>query len=161
MRDAAGKVVALLGITRDITARKNAEEESRRHQRELARVCRLVTVSELAMTLAHELNQPLCAITNYMEALRNLSRDTDSISHERMTEIAGKAAAQAERAGQIVRRVREFASPQESGKLQSQINSLTQDVVNIPEHQALGSRCTLMAAKMRSVALPVLAPTAT
>lgn len=131
MRDAAGTIVALLGITRDITARKHADEEVRRHHFELARVCRLVTVNEMAMTLAHELNQPLCAIASYMESLRNMARERDGIAHERMEEIAGKAAAQAERAGQIIRRVREFASTQESGKLPSQINSLIQDVINI------------------------------
>ena len=131
MCDAAGKIVALLGITRDITARKNSEEEVRRHHFELARVCRLVTVNEMAMTLAHELNQPLCAITSYMESLRNMARERDGIHSECMEQIAGKAAAQAERAGQIIRRVREFASTQESGKLPSQVNSLIQDVINI------------------------------
>jgi PAS domain S-box-containing protein len=131
MRDAGGTVIALLGITRDITARKNSDEEVRRHHFELARVCRLVTVNEMALTLAHELNQPLCAITSYMESLRNMAREADGTSHERMEEIAGKAAAQAERAGQIIRRVREFASTRESGKLPSHINSLIQDVINI------------------------------
>lgn len=131
MRDAAGKIVALLGITRDITARKNAEEEARRHQQELARVCRLVTISEMAMTLAHELNQPLCAITSYMESLRNMAREYGDVSRDRLVEVAGKAAAQTERAGNIVRRVREFASTHESGKRSSQINSLIQEVINI------------------------------
>lgn len=131
MRDAGGTIIALLGITRDITARKNADEELQRHHFELARVCRLVTVNEMAMTLAHELNQPLCAITSYLESLRNMVREANGACHDRIEEIAGKAAAQAERAGQIIRRVREFASTQESGKLPSHINSLIQDVINI------------------------------
>lgn len=131
MRDAAGRIVALLGITRDITARKNSDEEVRRHHFELARVCRLVTVNEMATTLAHELNQPLCAIASYMESLCNMASARGGAHRDRMKETAGKAAAQAERAGQIIRRIREFASTRESGKLPSLINSLIQDVISM------------------------------
>lgn len=129
MRDCYGNIVALLGITRDITARKQAEDAARRHQNELARVCRLVTVNEMATTLAHELNQPLCAIASYMETLRNLVSES-AVLNERLVEITNKASDQAERAGRIVHRIREFASTQESGMLASQINSLICDVVD-------------------------------
>lgn len=56
LRDARGAVYALLGITRDITEHKWAEEQGRRHQTELARVARLSTMGEMATGLAHELN---------------------------------------------------------------------------------------------------------
>jgi two-component system sensor kinase FixL len=65
LRDARGNIYALLGITRDITEHKQAEEQARRHQTELARVARLSTMGEMATGIAHELNQPLSAIANF------------------------------------------------------------------------------------------------
>ena len=65
LRDARGNIYALLGITRDITEHKWAEEQARRHQTELARVARLSTMGEMATGIAHELNQPLSAIANF------------------------------------------------------------------------------------------------
>ncbi len=156
MRDSAGNIFALLGITRDITARKQAEEDSQRHQSELARVCRMVTVNEMATTLAHELNQPLCAITSYMESLRNLLAQGEGVSLPRLREIAGKTVVQAERAGRIIHRVREFASTQESGMLSSQINTLIEDVIGICNAEA-GQRGVTICMQLGDDLPPVLA----
>ena len=131
MRDSNENIIALLGITRDITARKRAESDAQRHQCELARVCRMITVNEMATTLAHELNQPLCAIISYMESIKNLLERGEGVAFSSLTEISGKAACQAERAGKIIQRIRDFANTRESGMLSSHINILIQDVINI------------------------------
>lgn len=131
MRDSEGKIIALLGITRDITARKQAEDDVRRHQGELARVCRMVTVNEMATTLAHELNQPLCAISNYMESIQILAKRNGDASLSRLDEIADKASRQAVRAGLIIQKIREFASTNEPNMLVCDINSLIKHVINI------------------------------
>src|ERR1035437_7530160 len=65
MRDARGVIYALLGITRDITEHRQAEEQARRHQTELTHVTRFATMGEMATGIAHELNQPLSAIANF------------------------------------------------------------------------------------------------
>jgi two-component system sensor kinase FixL len=80
LRDARGNIYALLGITRDITEHKQAEEQARRHQTELARVARLSTMGEMATGIAHELNQPLSAIANFS---RGCIRRLRSRRHER------------------------------------------------------------------------------
>ncbi|WP_026240684.1 PAS domain-containing sensor histidine kinase [Thiobacillus thioparus] len=131
MRDSAGQIIALLGITRDITTRKQAEDDVRRHQGELARVCRMVTVNEMATTLAHELNQPLCAISNYMESIQILAKRRGRTSLLKLDEIAGKAGKQAVRAGLIIRKIREFASTSEPSMLVCDVNSLIENVINI------------------------------
>lgn len=131
MRDDGGNIVALLGITRDITARKQAEEEARQRQNELARVCRRVTLNEMATTLAHELNQPLCAIASYMQSLRNVIGGLDTPLLNRIKGITVKASEQTERAGHIVQRIREFASNREAGKLPCRINTLVGDIIDI------------------------------
>src|SRR3569832_420697 len=65
LRDGRNRVIALLGITRDITVRKHAVVEIRLHYRVLALASRVNTMGEMASGLAHELNQPLAAIANY------------------------------------------------------------------------------------------------
>ena len=54
-----------VGIVRDISARKEAEDQARQHEAELAHMARLSTLGEMATTLAHELNQPLMVISTY------------------------------------------------------------------------------------------------
>ena len=112
LTDARGRVAALLGITRDITARKRAEDEVRLHYRELAHAARVNTMGEMASGLAHELNQPLAAIANYARGcLRRLHAGKDS-AEELATAIA-KVCDQADRAGEIIRSLRKFVHKDE------------------------------------------------
>jgi PAS domain S-box-containing protein len=69
-RDRDGNVIGVYALASDVTAQVNAEEESRRHREELARVSRVATVGELTASLAHELNQPLSAIISNAQASR-------------------------------------------------------------------------------------------
>ena len=105
MRWMDGRTVRLQLAT-DITERAATEERSRQQQERMQITARLVTVGEMATTLAHELNQPLAAITNYsMGCVRRLrSGNWDA----ELLDAMEKGAAQAERASKVIQRVRAF-----------------------------------------------------
>ncbi|WP_319950665.1 sensor histidine kinase [Sphingomonas arvum] len=97
------------GFIRDLTERQHAETRLQDLQSELAHVGRVSEVGTLASALAHELNQPLTAIANYCEGARDLLQgepDADTLAMAR--EALDEAAQQSVRAGQIVRRLRDF-----------------------------------------------------
>ena len=96
-----------VGTIRDITERKRTEEEGRRHQAELAHVLRLATIEHLASGLAHELNQPLAAIANEVEACATYVREGKREPH-RLLALLERAGGEAIRAGEIVHHLREF-----------------------------------------------------
>ncbi len=135
LRDARGTIYALLGITRDITEHKQAEEQARRHQTELARVARLSTMGEMATGLAHELNQPLSAIANFargcIRRLRNGGADPSGLI-EPLEEVCE----QAERAGEIMRHVRDFVRKSEPRMSAVDINQVVRSVVKFSELEA-------------------------
>ena len=79
-------------------------------QSELIHVSRLSAMGTMASTLAHELNQPLTAITNYLESTRDLLDDPEPQTLALVREALGEAAGQSLRAGEIVRRLREFVA---------------------------------------------------
>src|SRR5581483_3391815 len=104
------------GFIRDLTERQNTETRLQELQAELVQISRLTAMGEMASTLAHELNQPLSAIANY---LKGSSRMLEELSGDDAAAVRGavnKAADQALRAGQIIRRLREFVSQGESEK---------------------------------------------
>lgn len=108
------------GFIRDLTESQQAERKLHDLQSELAHVSRISAIGTLATALAHELNQPLTAITNYVEAARDLLRSLpspDSVLDEALDE----AASQSLRAGQIVRRLRDFIA---RGDVEKTPNSL-------------------------------------
>jgi C4-dicarboxylate-specific signal transduction histidine kinase len=95
---------------RDLTIEKSAEEDRRALQAELMRASRLSEVGRMAAALAHELNQPLTAVASYLGGCRRLLRgDTsDPEVNRRLCEVMDLANAQALRAGEVIRRTREF-----------------------------------------------------
>ncbi len=95
------------GFVRDLTEREESEARVKQLQAELVHISRLSAMGEMASALAHELNQPLSAIANYLNGARRLlERETNS--DPRATEAIDKAAGQALRAGDIIRRLRDF-----------------------------------------------------
>jgi two-component system, LuxR family, sensor kinase FixL len=106
--DANGQIVGASKIARDITERKLAESKLQEVQSDLFHLSRLNTVSHMASGLTHELNQPLSAITNYLSGMqRLLVGRTDELSRT-LRDALRNASAQSVRAGQIVRRLRDF-----------------------------------------------------
>lgn len=108
LRDADGQISHYISTGRDITERLDAEESSRRHQAESAHVARLSTLGEMASGIAHELNQPLCAITTYAQTcLRVL--DSDDSDPQKLNYGLGQVVQQAELASGIFQRLRNFS----------------------------------------------------
>jgi PAS domain S-box-containing protein len=132
LRDARGAVYALLGITRDITEHKWAEEQGRRHQTELARVARLSTMGEMATGLAHELNQPLSAIANFARGSLRRLKSGDALPAELVVPLQ-EICEQAERAGEVMRHVREFVRKSDPRLTAIDINLVVRSVVKFTE----------------------------
>jgi two-component system sensor kinase FixL len=135
LRDARGNIYALLGITRDITEHKQAEEQARRHQTELARVARLSTMGEMATGIAHELNQPLSAIANFSRGCIRRLR-SGGMSPMELIEPLEEVCEQAERAGDILRHVRDFVRKSEPRLKPMDVNQIIRAVVKFTEHEA-------------------------
>jgi PAS domain S-box-containing protein len=125
-----GEVVQVIEACRDVTARVRAEELARQRQVELARVARLGTMGEMAAGLAHELNQPLAAIVNYIQACleRMKGRGGD---YDELRDDMEQAAAQAERAGEIIEHVRNFVHKREPERTAVDINDLVKEAVDL------------------------------
>ena len=98
------------GFIEDLTERQQTELKLHDLQSELAHVSRVSAMGTLATSLAHELNQPLTAIANYVETARDLLDDCTPETIETVREALGECATQSVRAGQIVRRLRDFIS---------------------------------------------------
>ncbi len=109
------------GFIRDLTDRQATARRLQDLQSELSRISRISAMGSLAAALAHELNQPLTAIANYLEAARDLiaqpgAKTSDETIQALVHEAVTEAAAQSIRAGQIVRRLREFIARGETEK---------------------------------------------
>jgi two-component system sensor kinase FixL len=102
------------GFIRDLTERQSAEARLQELQSELVHISRLTAMGEMASTLAHELNQPLSAITNYMRGSQRLLADHTDPESVMIRGALDKSAEQALRAGQIIRRLRDFVARGES-----------------------------------------------
>jgi len=128
------------GFIRDVTERQQAQLRLHELQSELAHVGRVSEMGTLASALAHELNQPLTAVANYCESARDLLKDEpEPGTLDMIREALDDAAQQAVRAGQIVRRLRDFMShghnerrPESLSKLITEANALA--LVGSREH---------------------------
>ncbi len=115
------------GFIRDLTERQKTEARLQELQSELVHISRLTAMGEMASTLAHELNQPLSAITNYLKGSRRLLAGVIDERVEPMRDALEKATDQAMRAGQIIRRLRDFVSRGESERRVESITKLVEE----------------------------------
>jgi PAS domain S-box-containing protein len=128
LKDESGRTVGLLAVGQDITERKRAAEVALQRQAELAHVHRLSMMGELATGLAHELNQPLCAVSTCVQTcLRLMKVRPESLSE--VTEGLEEAVAQAERAGEIIRRLRNFVRKHEPMRLPAVLSDVIKEAV--------------------------------
>ena len=115
------------GFIRDLTERQQTEARLQELQSELVHISRLTAMGEMASTLAHELNQPLSAISNYLKgSLRLLEGNSDDRS-AKMRDALDKAGDQAMRAGQIIRRLRDFVARGESERRVESVTKLVEE----------------------------------
>jgi two-component system sensor kinase FixL len=112
----SGGVPYFTGFVRDLTEHQQTQARLQELQSELVHISRLTAMGEMASALAHELNQPLAAISNYMKGSRRLLVDSTDPNAPKIESAMDRAAEQALRAGQIIRRLRDFVSRGESEK---------------------------------------------
>ena len=121
---------------RDITDRKRTEMTVQRHYRELAHIARVAMMGELAASLAHELNQPLTAIlSNAQAALRFLAAPSPDLDEVRA--ILADVVEDNQRAGEVIRRLRNLLRKGEVELLPLNLNQLTQEVVKLLHSDAI------------------------
>lgn len=115
------------GFIRDLTERQQTEARLQELQSELVHMSRLTAMGEMASALAHELNQPLAAIANYMKGSRRLLENRQDQSLSVLRDAMEKAADQALRAGEIIRRLRDFVSRGESERRVEDVKKLIEE----------------------------------
>ncbi len=114
------------GFIRDLTERQQAEARLQELQNELVHVSRLTALGEMASALAHELNQPLSAISNYLKGSRLLLA-REEVPIDRVSEAVDRAGDQALRAGDIIRRLREFVARGETERTVESLPKLVEE----------------------------------
>jgi two-component system sensor kinase FixL len=115
------------GFVRDLTEHQQTQARLQELQSELVHVSRLSAMGEMASALAHELNQPLAAISNYMKGSRRLLAGSADPNTSKIESALDRAAEQALRAGQIIRRLRDFVSRGESEKRVESLSKLIEE----------------------------------
>lgn len=129
------------GFIRDLTERQQTEARLHELQSELVHVSRLTAMGEMASALAHELNQPLSAIANYMRGSRRLLEGRSDDETVMVRDAMDKAAEQSLRAGEIIRRLRDFVARGETERRVESIKKLIEE----------GSALALVGAKQQGV----------
>ena len=115
------------GFIRDLTEREEHAAQLQIAQTELARLARLNELGEMASTLAHELNQPLSAIANYVQGCKRLLLKLDDRYATQMSEALDETARQALRAGDIIRHLREFVTRGDTEKHPQDVKKLVEE----------------------------------
>lgn len=120
-------VIVLIG---DITDRLVIEEIDRQRLLDVAHFSRLSSMGEMASEIAHELNQPLAAISTYSDACRRLISSGKTNQHQ-IIETLANIAEQAERAGMVIKKIREFVTKQDLDIIKININDLVGDAIRL------------------------------
>ena len=124
-----GRLAQML-IATDITARRHAEVLQAQQAEKAQVTSRLMTMGEMASSVAHELNQPLTAITNYCNGMVSRVRN-DAIQKEDLLAALEKTAKQAQRAGQIIHRIRNFVKRSEPQRQAASAAEIVEDAVEL------------------------------
>ncbi len=128
-----GRLAQML-IATDVTARRRGEELALQQAEKAQVTSRLVTMGEMASSVAHELNQPLTAITNYCNGMVSRVRGK-TISDDDLVAALEKTAKQAERAGQVIRRIRAFVKRSEPQREPAAADTVVEDAVELADFE--------------------------
>jgi len=124
-----GRLAQML-IATDITERRNAEAVAAKQAEKAQVTSRLVTMGEMASSVAHELNQPLTAITNYCNGMVTRVQN-DAMDKRDLVAALEKTSRQAERAGQIIHRIRSFVKRSEPQRQKASAQTIVEDAVDL------------------------------
>ena len=149
--------LAQMVIATDITQRRLAEEQAAAQAEKAQAASRLITMGEMASSVAHELNQPLTAISNYSSGmLTRLANGT--LTEEQMKFALEKTAHQAQRAGQIIQRIRSFVKKSEPNRTLAQVSDMVNEAVELAGIE-LRRRSVQLSAHVAERMPPVMADT--
>ena len=140
--DEAGKPVRLLGITIDITARKQAELEAQRDRAELSHLSRVALMGEMSASIAHELNQPLAGILSNAAAGQRFI-DRGNVDQREIRELLGDIIADSRRASDIVRGIRGMVKKEQMARRSVNLNEVVMDAVHLASPDAVLRSCAL------------------
>jgi PAS domain S-box-containing protein len=124
--------LAQMVIATDITPRRHAEEQAAQQNERAQTASRLITMGEMASSVAHELNQPLTAINNYCNGMVTRIKG-DKISTEDLLLALEKTAKQAHRAGQIIQRIRSFVKRSEPNRTLASVTTLVSNAMELAD----------------------------
>ena len=122
--------LAQMVIASDITPRRQAEELAQVQADRAQTASRLITMGEMASSVAHELNQPLTAISNYCSGMVSRIK-ANNLSEEDLLKALEKTAHQAQRAGQIIQRIRSFVKRSEPNRTPSDVTAMVAEAVEL------------------------------
>ena len=144
-----GKSRFFTGFVRDLTEREQTQQKLQELQAELVHMARFTALGEMASTLAHELNQPLTAVASYLNGARRLIDGGKAADLPVARGAIDSASEQALRAGQIIRRLREFVARGESDQKPEDIRALVEEAsaLALVGARELGIRFTLSVAE--------------
>ncbi|MHC5076224.1 MAG: PAS domain S-box protein, partial [Planctomycetota bacterium] len=123
-------------FVKDITERKKAELQVQQHRTELAHAWRINTMGEMSTGMAHELNQPLCAVLNYAQACSRLVKNKEHLNFNQLDEALAQIITQTNRAGEIIRRIRKLIGKREVEFTPVNINEIVREVLEMETAEA-------------------------
>ena len=142
LKDSRGSVVNFVSTGKDMTQHRLAEEQTRQHQAQLAHVCRVSAMGEMAAALAHELNQPLAAIVNYAQGGIHRLR-AGEMNRDELLEALEHIAAQGHQSGEIIRRLRSFLRRGNPQRKYTDVNRVVREAVELADLEARQKEVTL------------------
>ncbi len=142
LTDQDGSPAGTLSSGTDITDRRRTEEEARQTRERMSHMARLTVLGEMAASLAHEINQPLTAIVNYTQACQRMLESGRGQTDE-VPGILAKVAQQAERAGQVIQRLRGFVRQRQPGKELVDCNAVIRGLASLAELDARDNQIEL------------------
>lgn len=131
IRDEAGVLRFLVSTGIDVTEGRRTEARARELQDHLYRIGRISELGEMASAIAHELNQPMTAVANYVNASRRMLQDVQAPEAGRIAELMDRAVQQTERAGQIVRRLRQLIGRGQSELQPTDLDAVVQEAAGL------------------------------
>jgi PAS domain S-box-containing protein len=124
--------LAQMVIATDITPRRLAEEQAAQQAERAQSASRLITMGEMASSVAHELNQPITAISNYCNGMVSRIKG-QHISEEDLLKALEKTAHQAQRAGQIIQRIRSFVKRSEPNRIETEVAPMVAEALELAD----------------------------
>jgi PAS domain S-box-containing protein len=151
--DDAGKPARLLGISIDITARKQAELDAQRDRAEVSHLSRVALMGEMSASIAHELNQPLAGILSNAAAGQRFI-DRGNVDHREIRELLGDIIADGRRASDVVRGIRGMVKKEQVERRSVDLNEVVMDALRMASPDAVLRSCqmeTSLEANLRAI----------